>query len=115
MNTLEENPLIHQERFVRVEDKEKKELFFEDQEEVSYGLSLKSLLLVLIIGGIFLGMLVPKIYFSNNIYYTSRKINALEDQKRLLLEEQQILKNELEKERFRYYIENSENIGDIAF
>ncbi|WP_104713411.1 hypothetical protein [Helicobacter cetorum] len=117
MNNLEDNAFLNQERFVRVEDKEKKELFAEEvqREELSYGLSSRILLAVLILGIISIGVLVPKIYLSNNIYYVSRKIDALQDQQRLLLEEQQILKNELEKERFRYYIENSENIGDIAF
>ncbi|AFI05245.1 hypothetical protein [Helicobacter cetorum] len=114
MNPLEE-PLKSQEHFVRIEDYEKKELFAETTNENSHGLSLMVLIGVLVVGGIFLALLVPKVYLSNNIYYTSRKINALEDQKRLLLEEQQIIKNKLEKERFKYYIENSENIGDIAF
>ncbi|RKV55815.1 hypothetical protein [Helicobacter pylori] len=99
------------ERFVRIEEDEKKEFANENP----HGLSLMNLIGVLVFGGAFLALLAPKIYLSNNIYYISRKINTLEDQKRLLLEEQQILKNELEKERFKYYIENSENIGDIAF
>ncbi len=103
------------ERFVRIEEDEKKELFAGTANENSHGLSLMALIEVLVFGGAFLALFVPKIYLSNNIYYISRKINILEDQKRLLLEEQQILKNELEKERFKYYIENSENIGDIAF
>ncbi|MFP6055645.1 hypothetical protein ACLF93_05190 [Helicobacter pylori] len=103
------------ERFVRIEEDEKKELFAEATNENSHGLSLMNLIGVLVFGGAFLALLAPKIYLSNNIYYISRKINTLEDQKRLFLEEQQILKNELEKERFKYHIENSENIGDIAF
>ncbi len=102
------------ERFVRIDEDEKKE-FAGTANENSHGLSLMNLIGVLVFGGAFLALLAPKIYLSNNIYYISRKINTLEDQKRLLLEEQQILKNELEKERFKYYIENSENIGDIAF
>ncbi|GAA7131188.1 hypothetical protein ID0278_14680 [Helicobacter pylori] len=103
------------ERFVRIEEDEKKELFAEAANENPHGLSLMALIGVLVFGGAFLALLAPKIYLSNNIYYISRKINTLENQKRLLLEEQQILKNELEKERFKYYIKNSENIGDIAF
>ncbi len=103
------------ERFIRIEEDEKKELFAGTANENSHGLSLMALIEVLVFGGTFLALFAPKIYLSNNIYYISRKINTLEDQKRLLLEEQQILKNELEKERFKYYIENSENIGDIAF
>ncbi len=103
------------EHFIRIEGDEKKELFVGTANENPHGLSLMALIGVLVFGGAFLALLVPKIYLSNNIYYISRKINTLEDQKRLLLEEQQILKNELEKERFKYYIENSENIGDIAF
>ncbi|GAA7118550.1 hypothetical protein HpBGD34_12670 [Helicobacter pylori] len=103
------------ERFIRIEKDEKKELFARTADENLHGLSLMNLIGVLVFGGAFLALLAPKIYLSNNIYYISRKINTLEDQKRLLLEEQQILKNELEKERFKYYIENSENIGDIAF
>ncbi|PUD24794.1 hypothetical protein KVC53_03575 [Helicobacter pylori] len=103
------------ERFVHIEEDEKKELFAGTANENSHGLSLMNLIGVLVFGGAFLALLAPKIYLSNNIYYISRKINTIEYQKRLLLEEQQILKNELEKERFKYYIENSENIGDIAF
>ncbi|ANH42452.1 hypothetical protein AA971_03035 [Helicobacter pylori] len=113
--SIKNHSLNEEERFVRIEENEKKELFARTADENPHGLSLMALIGVLVFGGAFLALLAPKIYLSNNIYYISRKINTLEDQKRLLLEEQQILKNELEKERFKYYIENSENIGDIAF
>ncbi|WP_033794237.1 hypothetical protein [Helicobacter pylori] len=113
--SIKNHLLNEKERFVRIEESEKKELFDGAANENSHGISLMALIGVLVFGGAFLALLAPKIYLSNNIYYISSKINALEDQKRLLLEEQQILKNELEKERFKYYIENSENIGDIAF
>lgn len=80
------------ERFVCIEEDEKKELFAGTTNENSHGLSLMALIEVLVFGGAFLALFAPKIYLSNNIYYISRKINTLEDQKRLLLEEQQILK-----------------------
>ncbi|RKU89307.1 hypothetical protein DB320_03735 [Helicobacter pylori] len=115
MNT--QNILNHpqDDHLMRIEESEKNALFNAITPKQEHGLSLMALIGVLVFGGAFLALLAPKIYLSNNIYYISRKINTLEDQKRLLLEEQQILKNELEKERFKYYIENSENIGDIAF
>ena len=106
---------MKKERFVRIEEDEKKGLFAGTANENSARPFFNGFNRGIGFGGAFLALLAPKIYLSNNIYYISRKINTLEDQKRLLLEEQQILKNELEKERFKYYIENSENIGDIAF
>ncbi|OOC25401.1 hypothetical protein BZK23_08130, partial [Helicobacter pylori] len=70
---------------------------------------------VLVFGVEFLALLVPKIYLSNIIYFISRKINTLEVQKRLLLEEQQILKTDLEKCRFKSYFANITNFGVFSF
>ncbi len=61
------------ERFVRIEEDEKKELFAEATNENPHGLSLMALIGVLVFGGAFLALLAPKIYLSNNIYYISRK------------------------------------------
>ncbi|WP_367713197.1 hypothetical protein, partial [Helicobacter pylori] len=66
------------ERFVHIEEDEKKELFAETANENPHGLSLMALIGVLVFGGAFLALLAPKIYLSNNIYYISRKINTLE-------------------------------------
>ncbi|CAJ99707.1 hypothetical protein [Helicobacter acinonychis] len=114
MNT--ENALNHQkDHLMRIEEGEKNALFDTIAPKEEHGLSLTALIGVLVFGGAFLALLVPKIYLSNNIYYISRKLNALEDRKRLLIEEQQVLKDRLEKEHFKHYIQNNEKVGNIAF
>ncbi|WQS94131.1 hypothetical protein E5D98_04380 [Helicobacter pylori] len=112
MNT--EN-ILNQDHLMRIDESEKNALFDVITPKQEHGISLMALIEVLVFGGAFLALFAPKIYLSNNIYYISRKINVLEDQKRLLIEEQQVLKDKLEKERFKYYIQNNEKVGDIAF
>lgn len=71
--------LNEKECFVCIEEGEKKELFVEVINENLYGFFLMVLIGVLVFGGVFLVLLVFKIYLSNNIYYISCKINILED------------------------------------
>ncbi|WP_281950957.1 hypothetical protein [Nitrosophilus kaiyonis] len=56
---------------------------------------------------IFLSMLIifmltfPKIYITNHIYYTSRDINKLLDEYKALKEENRLLKQKLEKIKYK--------------
>nr|WP_247599741.1 hypothetical protein [Helicobacter suis] len=76
------------------------------QEKEQQGLSPASLAVVL--GMLFIALILftPKIYLTNNIYYTSRVIQKLSSQKELLQEEKHRLELELEKQRYKYNIEN---------
>ncbi len=82
---------------------EKEELLgsFEEYERKSSLLGLKDLIFALLFLAIALGLFFPKIYVANEIYYTSRKINKLLDHYEILKEENRLLKQKLEEEKFK--------------
>ncbi|BCZ17028.1 hypothetical protein NHP190003_03100 [Helicobacter sp. NHP19-003] len=94
-----------EERRLRATDKEREALFADNKEE-QQGLSPLNLGGVFIIFLITLFVFAPKIYLSNNIYYLSRSIQKLQSQEELLQEEKHRLGLELEKQRYKYNIEN---------
>ncbi|WP_163555275.1 hypothetical protein [Helicobacter suis] len=94
-----------EERRLRTSNKEREALFAHEQKE-KQGLSPASLAVVLAMLFIALILFTPKIYLTNNIYYTSRVIQKLSSQKELLQEEKHRLELELEKQRYKYNIEN---------
>ena len=59
-------------------------------------ISFKNLLWVFLLMGLSLAFILPKIYFSNQIYYTSKEINRLYHTYTALREENAHLKRELE-------------------
>ncbi len=97
-----EHPL--EERRLRTSQKERDALF--NQEVVKQGIPLSLLWRVLGVLVIVLVLFAPKIYLTNNIYYTSKSIQKLKTQENLLKEEKHRLELELEKQRFKYTIEN---------
>ncbi|BCZ18449.1 hypothetical protein NHP190012_00910 [Helicobacter sp. NHP19-012] len=97
--------LESEERRLRATDKEKEALFADNKEE-QQGLSAPTLVAVFSTFFIVLFLFVPKIYLSNNIYYMSRSIQKLQSQEEILQEEKNRLQLELEKQRYKYSIEN---------
>ncbi|WP_104639512.1 hypothetical protein [Helicobacter bizzozeronii] len=97
-----EHPL--EERRLRTSQKERDALF--NQEVLEQGIPLSLLWRVLGVLVIVLVLFAPKIYLTNNIYYTSKSIQKLKTQENLLKEEKHRLELELEKQRFKYTIEN---------
>ncbi len=97
-----EHPL--EERRLRTSEKERDALF--NQEMLEQGIPLFLLWRVLGLLAIVLVLFTPKIYLTNNIYYTSKAIQKLKTQENLLKEEKHRLELELEKQRFKYTIEN---------
>nr|WP_193365368.1 hypothetical protein [Helicobacter bizzozeronii] len=97
-----EHPL--EERRLRTSEKERDALF--NQEVLEQGIPLSLLWRVLGVLVIVLVLFAPKIYLTNNIYYTSKSIQKLKTQENLLKEEKHRLELELEKQRFKYTIEN---------
>ncbi len=97
-----EHPL--EERRLRTSQKERDALF--NQEVLEQGIPLSLLWRVLGVLVIVLVLFAPKIYLTNNIYYTSKSIQKLKAQENLLKEEKHRLELELEKQRFKYTIEN---------
>lgn len=89
--------------FQRIDEYEKDELFFENSKS---GLNIGILFVAYVIIAFSLIILVPKIYLTNNIYYASRDIAKLQTQKDLLTEENDRLKRELEKIKFKYLMMN---------
>lgn len=73
-------------------------------EQSEQNLSPKSLLLVFLLFFIALILLLPKIYISNQIYYISRDISALQGQKDILVQERELLNLKIEKLRFEQQI-----------
>ncbi len=64
-------------------------------------LSTGDLLIVLLVTIIVLALAIPKIYVANEIYYKSRTINKLLDDYEILKEENRLLRQQLEKLRFK--------------
>jgi cell division protein FtsL len=71
------------------------------------------LYVVFIIFFILIFLTFPKIYLRNNIYYTSKDINELLSKKDLLLEEQEILEQQLEKLEYQNQINDSLIVNDL--
>lgn len=61
------------------------------------GISKLHLFLAFLIIMLIMGIFIPKIFISNNIYYTSREISRLYAEKELLYEEKMRLQREVEK------------------
>lgn len=89
--------------FQRIEEYEKDELLFENPKN---GLDIGILFVAYAIITFSLIILVPKIYLTSNIYYSSRDIAKLQTQKDLLKEENDRLKRELENIKFKYLMMN---------
>lgn len=100
---LEDHPT--EERRLRTSEKERDALFAQEV-KAQQGISLPLLICVFVVLLIVLILFAPKIYLTNNIYYTSRSIQKLKAQESLLKEERRRLELELEKQRFKYTIEN---------
>ncbi|GLH58428.1 hypothetical protein [Helicobacter ailurogastricus] len=94
-----------QERRLRATDKEREALFANSTQE-QQGFSLLSLVTIFSVFFVVLLLFMPKIYLSNNIYYMSRAIQKLQSQAELLQEEKHRLQLELEKQRYKYNIED---------
>ncbi len=80
---------------------EKDELLRSYDESQSTLIGPKELIIAFLVLAIALLILMPKIYLANEIYFTSRKINKLLDEYEILKEENRILKQRLEQERFK--------------
>lgn len=73
------------------------------QKEI-YNLNFRNLFLAYLFVFLILAITLPKIYISNEIYYTSRHISELRNQLSVLYEENKELKNKLEKIRYKNQI-----------
>lgn len=89
--------------FQRIDEKEKEELFFEDEKK---GLDINALFWAYVILIFSLVIVLPKIYLASNIYYVSRDISKLQTQENLLKEENNRLERDLEDVRFKYLMMN---------
>ena len=78
----------------RISNEEKDELISFSTKES--GLGLFNLILALLILFLILSVFIPKIYLSNNIYYTSRDIAKLQAEKDLLYEEKRKLQRSIQ-------------------
>lgn len=89
--------------FQRIDEKEKEELFFDNQKK---GLDINALFWAYVILIFSLLIVLPKIYLASNIYYVSRDISKLQTQENLLKEENNRLERDLEDVRFKYLMMN---------
>ncbi|WP_104749107.1 hypothetical protein [Helicobacter cynogastricus] len=94
-----------EERRLRTSEHERYALFGQTTENAQ-GIPLSWLLLAIIGLVLAIVLFAPKIYLANNIYYTSRTIQKLKGQEDLLKEEKRQLQLQLEKQRYKYSVEN---------
>ncbi|WP_281651754.1 hypothetical protein [Helicobacter bilis] len=79
---------------MRISNDEKEELVtFDEKRE---GIGRFNLLIAFFVLSVIMAIFIPKIFISNNIYYTSREIARLNAEKELLYEERMRLKREIE-------------------
>lgn len=83
---------------VKVNLKEKEDLLNHSNE----GIDINSIFLAYAILFFMLLVFVPKIYLSNNIYYSSKNINYLQSQKEALKNENSDLQKKLESAKFGF-------------
>ena len=105
MQETQELEVQNSESFVQVnEQKREKDLLLEEYDEVIHGvknISFKNLLTVFVTIFFVLLLLLPKIYISNQIYYTSKNINTMYHTFTALQEEHAHLQRELELIRYQ--------------
>ena len=80
---------------MRISNDEKEELVTFNT--TADGVSKFNLLVAFFIISLIMSIFIPKIFISNNIYYTSREISRLHAEKELLYEERMRLQKEIEK------------------
>ena len=81
---------------------EKQELLDAIEEvERTKGLEVSYLFFTIFIIALVFALIVPKIYLTNQIYYKSRSINKLLDDYEILKEENRLLTQKLEYERYK--------------
>ncbi|ABK82399.1 hypothetical protein Q4Y15_001381 [Campylobacter fetus] len=85
---------------------DKDELLQRHDEELKkeHNLNFQSLMAAYFMLLLILCVTIPKIYISNEIYYTSRDIAELKNKLNVLLEENKVLKAKLEKIRYKNQI-----------
>ena len=74
---------------------------YEEFKDKSSLISFGDLIIAVLLVALALFIFLPKIYLANEIYYTSRDINKLLDQYEILKEENRLLKQQLEQEKFK--------------
>lgn len=89
---------MNEEENIKVNLKEKEDLL----DDSSEGIDINSIFLAYAILFFMLLVFVPKIYLSNNIYYSSKNINYLQAQKEALRNENSDLQKKLESAKFGF-------------
>ena len=75
-------------------------LMYRDKKEPN-GVTLRLFFLTIIIMSIIVSMAVIKIYLANQIYYESRRINYIQRELSALKEENVMLQNQLQAQKFK--------------
>ncbi len=83
--------------------KEEKKELLDSIETIAHHKELDTSFFMLVLLSVLLVMMLifPKIYLSNQIYYKSRTINKLLDNYQILKEENRLLRQKLEYERYK--------------
>ncbi len=81
--------------------KKDREELLESIEEIDDGFDISYLIITFLVVAIMILLIFPKIYLSNQIYYKSRAINKLLDNYEILKEENRLLKQKLEYQRYK--------------
>ena len=91
---------------IKNKESEKEKLLHEyDSEQTrEKNLDFKTLLSVYLFAGLILVIVLPKIYITNQIYYTSKDINKKYHEYLSLKEEREHLKSQLESMKFQHQV-----------
>ncbi|QKG29495.1 hypothetical protein [Campylobacter sp. RM16187] len=93
-----------------MQDKEDLLALHEESQKVEQNLDFNTLLIVYIIMLIAFTIFLPKIYITNQIYYTSREIADLSGKRDVLLEENKDLRLRVEQIKYKHQISDQLNL-----
>ncbi|WP_169973859.1 MULTISPECIES: hypothetical protein [unclassified Campylobacter] len=93
-----------------MQDKEDLLALHEESQKVEQNLDFNTLLIVYIIMLIAFTIFLPKIYITNQIYYTSREIADLSGKRDVLLEENRDLRLRVEQIKYKHQISDQLNL-----
>ncbi|QCD52395.1 hypothetical protein [Campylobacter sp. RM16192] len=93
-----------------MQDKEDLLALHEESQKVEQNLNFNTLLVVYIAMLIAFAIFLPKIYITNQIYYTSREIADLSGKRDVLLEENRDLRLRVEQIKYKHQISDQLNL-----
>ncbi len=83
------------------------------RKKVQNGISFGMFFMTIVLMGIVIGLSLIKIYLSNQIYYESRRINYIQREVSALKEENIMLENQLQRQKFKNCVSDIDFFSEL--